>query len=213
MPPSTTKLVLASSLALSLGLISNAYAEGHPAVDAHAPQAHAAAHHHPTHAFGVFFGGTTTSDSTDFSVGAEYEYRFNQHFGAGIIYENTPDSPHFTNGASIALAAFHAHPWRGLRLTTAVGAEVGHGDEVHHVESGGHDAVAGDHDAPAPVAHARAAEGHEAPKKAGAEVLVRLGIAYDFEVASNFAVAPTVNVDFVNGQENVVYGMVFTYHF
>jgi len=42
--------------------------------------------------------------------------------------------------------------------------------------------------------------------------LYRLGAAYDFELGK-FAVAPTVNVDFVDGHEAVVYGLVISRHF
>ena len=45
------------------------------------------------------------------------------------------------------------------------------------------------------------------------ETLYRLGAAYDFELANSFALAPTVNVDFVDGKENFVFGAVLSRHF
>jgi len=231
--PSTSKfnkVLLTSSIGLiGLGFGATAQAENTSELDYHyeASSHSENSHHHASNVVGLFVGGTTTDDSTEFSIGLEYEYHINEHFGVGVILEHTPDSVHFTDGATIALAAFHAHPWRGLRLTTAVGAEIGHGDLAHHggsttqhAEDSGHGAVNG-HDAPvvhAPItshsSHKKASlSGHKKAEAAGSDVLVRLGVAYDFEVAESMAIAPTVNVDFVNGEENLVFGMTFSYHF
>ena len=45
------------------------------------------------------------------------------------------------------------------------------------------------------------------------ETLFRLGASYDFELANSFAIAPTFNVDFVDGKENYVFGAVLSKHF
>jgi len=45
------------------------------------------------------------------------------------------------------------------------------------------------------------------------ETLYRLGAAYDFEIGHSMAIAPTVNVDFVDGKENIVFGAVLSRHF
>lgn len=45
-----------------------------------------------------------------------------------------------------------------------------------------------------------------------AEEIFRLGAAYDIELGNAFAIAPTVNVDFVNGHELVVFGVVLIRH-
>ena len=150
--------------------------------------------HHTPHVVGIFLGGVRTDESTEFSFGAEYEYHFHQNIGVGVIVEHTLESAHFSNGATVALAAIHLHAFHGLRVTTAVGAEVGHGNEVHEAEV---------------IAH-----GHREPaEQAGSEFMVRLGLAYDFNVTKEITVAPTVSVDFVSGEENVVFGTVFSYHF
>lgn len=44
------------------------------------------------------------------------------------------------------------------------------------------------------------------------ESLKRLGIAYDFHVG-HFGIAPTFNIDRVNGENNEVYGIAVTYPF
>lgn len=46
----------------------------------------------------------------------------------------------------------------------------------------------------------------------GSHALQRLGIAYDIELGP-IALAPTVNVDFVDGEEVPVYGLVLLKHF
>lgn len=45
------------------------------------------------------------------------------------------------------------------------------------------------------------------------ETLYRLGAAYDFELPNSFAIAPTVNVDFVDGKETLVFGATLSRHF
>jgi hypothetical protein len=44
------------------------------------------------------------------------------------------------------------------------------------------------------------------------EFLIRVGAAYEFHRGS-WTVAPTVNVDFVDGDEALVYGLTFGYGF
>ena len=45
------------------------------------------------------------------------------------------------------------------------------------------------------------------------KTLYRLGASYDFEITKSIAIAPTVNVDFVDDKKNIVFGMVFLKHF
>lgn len=218
------KFILVSSIGfISLGTYSIAQAELLSDAEhsvPHASESHSDTMHHGAHHIvGLFVGGTTTDESTEFSVGAEYEYHFSQYFGIGVIGEHTIESPHFTDGSTIALAALYTHPWRGLRITTAVGAEVGHGDEVHHAEATGQghaQAKVNDHGQTETKVddHGHTSPSHSSEaEEAGSELLVRLGFAYDFKVTPSIAIAPAVNIDFVDGEENVVYGMVFSYHF
>jgi len=218
-----SKYLLVSSIGfVGLGITCSAvqaetYSADAEHLNSYASETHAdTGHHGAHHVVGLFVGGTTTDETTEFSIGGEYEYHFNQYFGVGVIAEHTIESPHFTDGSTIALAAFYAHPWKGLRLTTAVGAEVGHGDVAHHGGGVTTHAKADDHAVPVDDGHGVdiAPDLHSIDtEEAGSEVLVRLGIAYDFKVTPEMAIAPAVNVDFVDGEENVVYGMVFSYHF
>ena len=45
------------------------------------------------------------------------------------------------------------------------------------------------------------------------EALFRIGAAYDFELGNNYAIAPTVAVDFVDGDQAVVVGATLSRHF
>lgn len=45
------------------------------------------------------------------------------------------------------------------------------------------------------------------------ETLYRLGAAYDFELPNSFALAPTFDIDFVDGKENFVFGVTLSRHF
>lgn len=188
------KLLIAMSIGfIGLGasgsvLASEEANEGHPEMFGH---------HHPDHALGVFLGGTTTEESSEFTFGLEYEYRLTKHIGIGIVGEHTPDAAAFTQGATTALALVHLHPYRGLSLIAGIGAEIGHGSELEEeleFEEG--------------VARRRIV-GVE-PE---AEIVYRLGVAYDVHLSKTFSIAPSVNVDFVNGEENVVFGGIFMYHF
>lgn len=47
----------------------------------------------------------------------------------------------------------------------------------------------------------------------GSEDLWRFGLAYDFHLGSHVTVAPSINVDFVDGHEITVYGIAIGTHF
>ena len=140
-------------------------------------------HAAPKHIPGVFVGYTDANNETEFSYGLEYEYKFSNLWGAGVVYEKTDDAHHGA-GVDVALAAVYLHPWKELRVGLGYGQETvgsydtddGHG-HVHHHES---------HD----------------------EDLVRTSISYDFHVG-DFGIAPTLAFDFVNGQTATVFGLAF----
>lgn len=130
--------------------------------------------HYPAHIVGVFVGATD-ADTTEFTIGAEYELKFSKRFGVGGVVEHIPQA-HHGDGVTVAVAALHFHPAGGLRLTAGIGEEWVHG--AH------------------PTSHG----------------LFRLGAAYDFEVGG-FGLAPTINVDFVNDEEVIVFGVALSKHF
>jgi hypothetical protein len=167
-------IVLTASLGLALGSTMTMAESDHAGMP-------------PRHVAGIFLGGTDPEEgNTEFTFGAEYEFRFAQRFGVGLVYERTNDghdSAHddghghvveVEEDVSVGIFALHLHPIHALRLTAGVGMEYG-----SHIED---------------------------------EELVRVGAAYDFELGQGFALAPTVNVDLVDGDKAVVFGITLSRH-
>jgi len=80
--------------------------------------------------FGIFLGYTNADSETDFSYGIEYEYKFNDMWGAGLVYEKTDDA-HHGDGIDVKLAAVYLHPWQELRLGLGLGKEKVGGAHPH----------------------------------------------------------------------------------
>ncbi|MEP1470133.1 MAG: hypothetical protein ABJK25_04105 [Halieaceae bacterium] len=132
--------------------------------------------HFKHHTVGVFLGDSDERSGGDhFTVGVEYEYKFNPKFGAGVVFETT-DGAHDGDGVSVGLAALYYHPYAGWRLGAGLGTEKIHGSH------------------------------------GGYESLYRVGVAYDFHVGK-FGIAPDVSLDRVDGENILVYGLVFSYGF
>lgn len=133
----------------------------------------------PKHIPGVFIGYTHADSKTEFSYGVEYEYKFSKQWGAGIVYEKTDDAHHGA-GIDITLAAVYLHPWKALRVGVGFGQEkVGSYTDHDHHFHSGH-----------------------------TEDVVRTSLSYDFHIG-DFGVAPTVAVDFVDGETATVFGLAF----
>jgi hypothetical protein len=147
---------------------------------------HAEAEHHEYHKnyLFLFLGGTTESirdeSETFFSAGLTYERRLSQLIGLGIGGEFV-----FGDEGREALAGllFILHPIGGLGLAVGPGLEVAkesHGEEGHEEE------------------------------ETSTHAALRVGATYEFEVGEQFAVAPAVYVDFVDGKDPVlVWGLEF----
>ena len=75
-------------------------------------------HHLP----GVFLGFTNADSETEFTYGVEYEYKFNKNWGAGVIFETTPDG-HSGDGVDVRLAQVFYHPTKVIRLGAGFGEE------------------------------------------------------------------------------------------
>lgn len=130
------------------------------------------------HVPGVFVGLTSGDGETDYTIGLEYEYRITSLFGIGAIAETTPNR-HGGDGVSVALGALHFHPITNVRLTAGYGWE-----DIHD-------------------ASIKIAAGKSPSKN---KDVFRIGAAYDFHVGA-FGIAPTVNLDFVDGHEVAVFGI------
>lgn len=134
------------------------------------------------HTVGAFVG-YTNAESTENSYGLEYEYRINSQWGAGAVWEKTPDghaSHHGhhvqTEDVSVYLAAGYWHH-DALRLGLGFGKEKVHGEHGH------------------------------------TESLIRATAAYDFHLNHSMGIAPVVSVDKVDGEYIQVYGISLNYMF
>lgn len=88
-------------------------------------------HEEPTHIPGVFIGATNIDGETDFSWGFEYEYKFTANWGAGFVYEETPDG-HEGAGTSLKIAEVYYHPTSEIRLGVGYGQEDVDSHGHHH---------------------------------------------------------------------------------
>lgn len=125
------------------------------------------AHHFP----GVFIGYTNAADETHFTYGIEYEYKFNQTWGLGAIYEKIDDA-HHDDGVTVTVAGLFYHPSNNLRFGVGIGKEKIGGAHPH------------------------------------TEDLYRLTASYDYHIG-DFGLAPTLAVDFIDGEKAYVFGLAF----
>ena len=82
------------------------------------------------HVIGVFIGKTKSDYSHKASLGLEYEYRFDQTWGAGAVYEKTPEAHDDHHGhyddISVALVSGYYH-YKAFRAGLGFGQEKIHG--------------------------------------------------------------------------------------
>jgi hypothetical protein len=90
-------------------------------------------HHGSTdkHMIGVFLGAEDDARETEFSYGFEYEYRFTEHLGGGLLYERVDDA-HHGDGVSVVLGMLSLHPHGGWRFVLGVGREEIDGSHGHN---------------------------------------------------------------------------------
>lgn len=82
------------------------------------------------HIPGVFVGATRIDSETDFTFGIEYEYKFNQNWGAGAVYERTNDA-HHGDGVGVWVVSAFYHPVTNVRLGLGAGKERVGGGHPH----------------------------------------------------------------------------------
>ncbi len=153
-----------TTIILSLLVSGQTIAQNH---DEH--KEHNGDHHHDFHKHHIaLFNGATTNfdhDATDYTVGIDYEFRFCQKFGAGIVGEYVAtDSGEWIFGVPV----FY-HPCGGLKLFAAPLAVFA---EEHH--DNGHNT------------------NHDSKKEASFSF--RIGAAYDFHFGK-FSVGPSIDYD------------------
>jgi hypothetical protein len=149
----------------------------------HEPTGHAA----PTHVVGLFLG------ATDDDEGDNAHHHDQTDFTIGGEYEYR-FSKHFGFGVVVEHTP-EAHESDGV--TVALGA-------LHYHPFNRHDTFGG--------LRLSIGAGAEFVHDFGEEPLYRLGASYDFEITDKFAIAPTVNLDFVQNREILVFGLVLSTH-
>jgi hypothetical protein len=113
---------------------------------------------------GVFLGATRKSRRTEaFTLGLEYNRRFTEHFGMGVLAEKVFADDEF-NVYALGFA-YYAGPWK---VYAAPGLE----KSSHH----------------------------------GNEFLLRVGVEYAFK-AGPLEISPQIDLDFVGGEQVLVFGV------
>lgn len=130
----------------------------------------------------VFLGGTTESNATHFTIGAEYERRLGERFGLSFVCEHVSDT-----GAWVFLAPFTVRPARKLGLKVYVGP----GFESKAPEEEGEE---------------NAAEG--AAKGREASFVARTGVGWTLEL-KRVSLTPQVEVDFAHEHDRWEKALVF----
>ncbi|WP_100644113.1 hypothetical protein [Alteromonas facilis] len=75
-----------------------------------------------THFPGIFVGNTNFDGENDFTLGLEYEYRFDPKWGVEFVYERINDA-HHGDGTTILVAQIMYHPFDYFRIGAGVGEE------------------------------------------------------------------------------------------
>jgi len=94
---------------------------------------HGKEHHYHKHHVAVFLGNTHDYHGEDaFTVGVDYEYRLHEYFGIGALIDHAGESINST----ILGGGVFIHPWKNLRLLTALGNEHQSGHNIFLVRLG-----------------------------------------------------------------------------
>lgn len=79
---------------------------------------HKESHYHRNHV-GLFLGNTHEEHEDTFTVGLDYEYRFSQYLGIGVLLEYVGED--FREG--VGLVPLFIHPYKGFRFIVAPGVK------------------------------------------------------------------------------------------
>ena len=148
-------------------------------------------HHHEEHEhrneLALFLGATYDADEKEsfFTIGGDYEFRFHPRVGISAEAE-------YVDGPNLGVFAFPVvfHVYRGLMVLGGPGFEQ---KGRHHREIRGqvHD------------------EAKVEPEEEGSSFLIRVGVQYAFHIGGRVSILPTIDLDFVDGPENVETLLVF----
>jgi hypothetical protein len=137
---------------------------------------HESNHHHDKNHLALFLGASSNLEHshTAFTLGLDYEYRFAEKFGTGLLAEYI-----FEDQAEVLLGVpIVWHPVQNLKIMAAplvafsILKVIPDGTQLH------------------------------------LELGLRLGTAYDFHFKNN-SIGPAINLDFIDGNTVLVYGLNF----
>lgn len=145
---------------------------------------------------GVFLGATD-AQSTDFSFGFEYEYRFNHQWGVGVVWEKTLEGHEASHGVADAHDSHNDH--HDSHQTSKDDVSVVVAEVYYHYDGFRFGFGAGQEKIHSAHSHT--------------ESLVRISGAYDYHITDSWAVAPVVAIDKVGDNYVRVFGLTVNYLF
>jgi hypothetical protein len=85
---------------------------------------HKESHYHRNHV-GLFLGSTHEEGEYEFTIGLDYEYRFSQYVGIGLLIEYVGEDAR----EGVGMVPLFIHPYKGLRFVAAPGIKPKKDDE------------------------------------------------------------------------------------
>lgn len=79
---------------------------------------HKESHYHLNHV-GLFLGTTHEEGKHEFTIGLDYEYRFSQYAGIGVLVEYVGEDAR----EGVGLVPLFIHPYKGLRFIAGAGVK------------------------------------------------------------------------------------------
>ena len=154
---------------------------------------HQSSHSFHTYHLALFGGFTSNLDAkhTDFSIGADLEYRLSEKFGVGVLVDMVL-ADHTETIIEVFLAF---HPADNIKLFLAPGFAFAkhevHEDEHHSEEHFG---------------SLNSDEASTTSIETASHFAFRLGASYDFHIGK-LSISPTISADFINSTVSLVYGV------
>ena len=84
---------------------------------------HKESHYHRNHV-GFFLGNTHEEGKDEFTTGLDYEYRFSQYVGIGVLLEYVGEDER----EGVGMIPLFLHPYKGFRFVAAAGAKLKEGE-------------------------------------------------------------------------------------
>jgi hypothetical protein len=79
---------------------------------------HKESHYHHNHV-GLFLGSTHEEGEDEFTIGLDYEYRFSQYVGIGVLLEYVGED----DREGVGMVPLFLHPYKGFRWVAAAGVK------------------------------------------------------------------------------------------